>query len=148
MSTGTDIIQRALQKIGAHSIVAPATPDSIVLGQENLNAMLELWLSDGIQIGFTPLNAPGDELNETADSRNAIICNLAISLGPDFDNGETVVSPTLQREARVGLLWIKAQYQTLSIPDKVVSSTLPVGAGNQRGSRRRVFFAKGSTIDN
>jgi len=148
MSTGTAIIKRALQKIGANSVVAPADPESITLGLETLNSMLEMWLSDGIEIGFTPLEVPGDELNEPIDTRNGIICNLAIWLAPDFDNGKNVVSQSLSSAAKRSKGRIKANYQRLSIPEKVVSSTLPVGSGNTRGFQRRTFFQKGSTINN
>ncbi len=147
MTTGTDIIQRALQAIGAHSIVSPADPDSIVLGFEELNSMLEMWLSIGITIGFTPLKVPGDELNEPPDTRNGIISNLALQLAPAFDNGKIIVSQHLQRNARLGYFNIKNLYQTITIPDKVVSSTLPVGAGNSRFARNRIFFKKGAVLN-
>lgn len=146
MSTGTAIIQRALQGIGAHSRVAPASPESITLGMEKLNSMLEMWLSQGITIGFTPLDVPGDNLNEPADTKNGIICNLAIELAPDFDNGKQIVSQELRRNAKVGFGNIKNLYQKITIPKKVVSSTLPVGAGNSRGVNRRTFFPKGGTV--
>lgn len=146
MSTGTDVIHRALQKIGAHSRVAPASDDSVVLGMEILNSMLESWLRQGIEIVYTPLSVPGDELNESVDTRNGIICNLALSAAPDFDNGKQVVSPELKIQARVGLAYIRDTYQNMDVPDKVVSSTLPVGAGNTiRNSR--TFFPKGGVLD-
>lgn len=128
--------------------MSPASPGSVVLGMENLNSMLELWLSRNIQIGFTPLSVPGDELNESRDVRNGIISNLAVYMAPDFDNGKDIVSSTLKRNAAIDFAQIKALYQKIPIPDKVVSSTLPVGAGNNRGSRRRAFFQQGETIDN
>lgn len=148
MSIGTDIIQRALQQIGVFSVVSPATPDTIILGMERLNSMLELWLSDNIQLGYTPLEVPGDELNEPADATSAIIDNLAVFVAPAFDNGKGIVSATLIRVADRGFNKVKNLYQRLTIPDKVVSSTLPVGAGNQRGFSQRAFFPKGSTLDN
>jgi len=147
MSTGTEIIERALQGIGAHSIVSPASPSSIVLGKEKLNSMLEMWLSQGIDIGFTPLDAPGDELSEPNDTKNGIIANLSLELAPDFDNGKQIVSPELRRNAKVGFTNIKNLYQKITIPQKVVSSTLPKGAGNRRWGNRRVFFPKGGTVD-
>lgn len=147
MSTGTSIIQRALQTIGAHSIVSPADPDSIVLGFERLNSMLEMWLSIGIVIGFTPLEVPGDELNEPVDTRNGIITNLAVQLAPYFDNGKGIVSPELSRDARLGYFNIKNLYQGVDIPSKVVSSTLPVGSGNALGTKRRAYFARDATLD-
>lgn len=147
MTVGSEIITRALQKIGAHSIVQPASPDSITLGMENLNSMLEMWLSQGIEIGFTPLKVPGDQLNEPRDTRNGITNNLAMYLGPDFNNGKVVISPELARNAKVDFINIKNLYQRVTVPKKVVSSTLPVGAGNSRGRNGRVFFPRGATID-
>lgn len=147
MSTGTAIIERALEAIGAHSAVSPASPASIVLGKEKLNSMLELWLTLGIIIGFTPLDVSGDELNEPNDTTNGIIDNLAIELAPNFDNGKVVVSVELRRNAVRNFNHIKNLYQNVTVPSKVVSSTLPVGAGNTRGSNGRVFFRKGSTLD-
>lgn len=147
MSTGTEIIQRALQMIGAHSIVSPADPDSIVLGFERLNSMLEMWLSLGIVIGFTPLGVPGDELNEPVDTQGGIIANLALQLAPYFDNGKGISSAELSRDARLGYHNIKNLYQKVSIPNKIVSSTLPIGAGNSRGGHRRVFFRKDAALN-
>jgi len=147
VTTGTEIAQRALGCIGAHSTAAPASADSIVTVINLLNPMLEMWLSKGIQIGFTPLDVPGDELNETADSFNAIIYNLAIKSAPFFDNGKPIVSQELRTNAKVEFQDIKNLYQKITIPKKVVSSTLPVGAGNSRGVNNRTFFPKGATID-
>ena len=100
MSDGTSIIQKALQKIGAHSVISPASAEAILVGKDALNSMIEMWLSKGIDFGFAPLNAPGDDLNEPADTRNGIIFNLALILAPDFDNGKTVVSRDLKDIAR------------------------------------------------
>ena len=147
MTIGTAIIERALQKIGVHSKFSPASPESFVLGMENLNSMLELWLSKNIQIGFTPLEAPGDELNEPPDATNAIVNKLAIQLAPDFDNGVEIVSSSLARNANVQMIEIKRIYQKLTVPCKVVSSTLPTGQGNQRWGWRRTYFPKGGTVD-
>lgn len=147
MTTGTVIIQRGLQKIGAHSSLAPASPASIILGLEILNSMLEMWLSKDIAIGFTPLDVPGDELNEPTDTTNGIISNFALIAAPDFDNGKNTVSNELRINAKTQFMDIKNLYQKITIPDKVVSSTLPVGAGNSRGVNRRVFFPKGGTIN-
>ena len=148
MSTGTSVIKRALQMIGAHSVISPAAPGDIVLGMEKLNSMLELWLSRGIILNTNPLQVPGDELGEPTDVRNGIISNLAIYLSPDFDNGQVVVSAALKITADRDFLEIKKLYQQLVIPNKTVSSTLPLGAGNTRGSWRPTFFGKNAKIEN
>lgn len=147
MSIGTFIIKSALQGIGKSSIAAPADPESIEVGQKKLNSMLEMWLSKGIQIGFTPLAAPGDELNEPADTTDGIISNLSIRLAPDFDNGESIVSSDLRMLARSSFRDIKAQYQVLTIPKLVPSSTLPRGQGNNDDFFRQPFFGRNAEID-
>jgi len=142
MSSGTSIIQKALRKIGAFSPVLPSQEDSTIIGRDALNAMLQQWLSEGIDLGIPPLDAPGNELNEPRDSTNAIVNNLALELAPDFN-----VNPSLRliTNAQRDFAAIKRLYQKLTIPDKVVSSTLPRGAGNQRVFSR-VYAGRGATI--
>jgi len=148
MSDGTTIIQKALQRIGAHSVISPASSEAILVGKDALNSMIEMWLSKGIDFGFAPLDAPGDDLNEPADTRNGIISNLAIFLAPDFDNGKTVVSQDLKNIARSEFNNIKRLYRKVVVPDKVVSSTLPKGAGSDSLFLDSRYFNRGDRIKN
>lgn len=148
MSTGTDIIQKALQEIGAHSVVSPASAESILAGKDALNSMLEMWLSKGIDFGFSPLDAPGDTLDEPPDVRNGIISSLAIILAPNFDNGKGVVSPELRSIANSQFHTIQRIYRKVTIPKKVVSSTLPRGAGSEQGILDSAFYDVGDRINN
>lgn len=149
MSTGTDIITDALKKIGVVSVVSPANPESIEDGRKELNAMMEMWLSEGIVLATSPLEVAGNDLNEPGDCRMAIVNNLAIQCAPLFDNGKTIVSPDLRTNARVGLNSVKSLYRQTTIPKKVLSSTTPVGAGNSLNTRyARTFWEKGAGVDN
>lgn len=148
MTAGTDIIKGALRKIGAHSIAAPAASETIVEGRDALNSMLQEWETRNIFLGVAPLDAPGDELGEPNDATNAIINNLALELSPFFDNGNNIVSPMLIRAAKTSFNVIYNAYIDQPIPDKVVSSTLPKGAGNKWGHTfGRTFFRKGESIN-
>lgn len=141
MSTGTEIIQGALKKIGAHSIASPAHPTTIVEGMGVLNSMLQLWRSVGIMQDIVPLQTPADELGEPADAKNGIIANLALEMAPDFSNGQIVrVTPQLKINAQKGYALIEDLYEVVTIPKKVPSSTLPRGSGNQKGNWERTFF--------
>jgi hypothetical protein len=131
MTTGTIIIKRALQKIGASSAVSEPSPETVQTVFESLNSMISMWSSQSINIGAALLEVPGDDLNENQDCTNAVILNLAVLVSPDFDNGKSVVSPQLQRLATTELYRVKALYQTFVIPKKVYSSTMPWGAGNR-----------------
>ena len=119
----------------------------MTLGMEILNSMMEMWQTLNIDIGTTPLENPGDNLNEPPDARNAIINNLALELAPSFDNGQNVVSRVLENRASAGFQHVRNLYQVHTIPPVVVSSTLPVGAGNEAAFRRgRIFFGKGAQL--
>ena len=147
MSTGTFIVQRALQQIGAHSQIRKARASSIEDGFQSLGWMLQLWLSQGINLGIKPISAPGDEVDEPEDATQVIIDNLAIVLAPDREGGKDVVSPTLRTNANRGFHTLKSLYQEFNIPDKVLSSTTPRGAGNRnRFFNERIFAGRGHSI--
>lgn len=147
MSSGTSIIQSALSRIGAHSVISPASPESVETGREVLNSLLESWRSKLIDMGTVPLGAAGDELSEPMDARQAIIDNLAVTLAPNFDNGKLVVSQDLRRLANMGMQTIRALYQKIEVPTKKVSSTMPLGVGGTRGIRRASFISGDRGID-
>jgi len=146
MSSGTFVIEAGLKRIGAQSVVQPANPESKIEGMNILNSMLQLWLSWGIDLGIVPLQAPGDELGEPLDTRNAIIDNLALFLSADFDNGNNIVSEQLRSNARLGLSQVKQLYRKNIIPRKQMSSTTPRGQGNIVGVNSRTFFRQGEEI--
>jgi len=148
MSTGTAIIQDAMKKIGAHSLVDPATTEGLIDGLSVMNSMLQLWQSQGIKFEFIPITTPGEELFEPIDTRNAIVNNLAIEMSPLFDNGDDIVSPRLKALADSDYEWVKTLYQVIIIPNKVASSLLPRGAGNSKGVFRRVFNGIDGTVGN
>ena len=148
MSSGTFIVESALKRIGAASLVQPAAPETITEGFNILGSMLMMWLSDDIDIGIVPLKAVGDELGEPLDTTNGIINNLAINMAPDFDNGKIIVSQDLRNLAAKQFALIRDIYQIIEIPVKIVSSTLPLGQGNRTGfGRQRVFKGVGGTVN-
>lgn len=147
MSTGTVIVEDALRQIGAHSLAAPADAESLAVGFRNLNAMLHQWLSRNIKLGVSPLEAVGDELHEPADSSYAITTNLAVILAPNFDNGRNVISPTLRATASTSFQIIKNLYLDFTVPDKVVSATLPRGQGARLFFTDSIFFGGGAKLN-
>lgn len=146
MSSGTDIVQRALQKLGAHSVASPAPPEAIAWGRDALNSLMQEWESRQIALGTVPLDSPGDELSEPLDARNAIIENLAVRLYPDFPSISDKTFDALMRNARNSYNFICAHYQTIEIPARHISSTTPLGAGNIRGRLDRTFAGIDKTV--
>lgn len=148
MSAGTDIIQEALERIGAHSVVSPANPESIETGRNVLNGMIATWYdAKSIDMGAVPLSAAGSELSEPLGARNAIIDNLAILLHPLFP--ATQVSADLRTNAAKGYSDVVKTWKVINIPKQKVRGTLPKGQGNKHtytGTFDQAYFDKGEEI--
>ena len=145
MSTGTKLVQGALSRLGAHSPIRPAGPESIEVGKDTLNSMYASWNDDNIDFGAVPLNAVGDEFSEPMGVTNAVMDNLAIMLQPQFPG--TQVSADLRANASKGYIDLRAKFQSITIPNLVVRSTLPKGQGNKRSSiSSNTFFGEGEEI--
>lgn len=148
MSTGTFIVTQALKRIDAHSQGQPAIPEELDDGKEVLNSELQMWRSQNILIGTNRLVAVGDELGEPPDTTNGIVDVLALRLYPDYASPGAVVPDRLVANAERSFLLIKDIYQTIDIPDKVTSSTLPLGQGNRQGGfPKRTFKGVGGTVN-
>jgi len=143
MSTGTYIVTRALQKIGAHTKMKPANPDSLDNGKMVLNSYISALQDDDIDTGAVPLNAIGDELSEPQGITNYIVENLAILLEPDHPGAQ--ISPQLRVNAVKGAAMIKRKYKVTTIPKQRVRETLAKGQGNG-GYYDSTYFDKGETI--
>ena len=145
MSTGTALCDDALMAANITSSVVPADPTQQDNAFTRLRTMMQLWLSWGIVFDIVPTTAIGEDLNEPIDARNAIVDNLAVSVLQFY---RLPVTQELLANARLGLYQVKSLYQELTIPNKVVSSTLPKGAGNSKGVDARVFFPPGDSVEN
>jgi len=147
VSTGTDLIQGALRQLQAHSEASSASAGTIVIGKDKLNSMLQLWVSQGIAIEITPIDAVGDEVSEPQDATNAIILNLAVELEMDFGVTDIPSSQRLRGNATRAKAEVRRIYQTVDTPLRVVSSTTPLGAGNSKAFNSRVFKPRGGVVD-
>jgi hypothetical protein len=145
MSTGTKLVQGALSRLGAHSPIKPAGPESMEVGKDTLNSMYSNWQDDGIEFGALPLEAVGDEFSEPMGLTNTVMDNLAILLAPQFPG--TQISADLRLNASKGYTDMKAKFQSITIPKLVARETLPKGQGSQhRRYWSNTFFDKGEEI--
>lgn len=147
MTTGTVIIEDALRQIGAHSLVAPAPAETLDIGFRKLVQMLHEWLSRNIDLGVSPLEVVGDALNEPPDATNAITSNLAIAMAPMFGGGSIKVTPQLSANAEISRQIVFNLYWNGTVPDKVVSATLPRGQGARIWWTDSTFFGGGATLN-
>lgn len=148
MSTGTEIVQRALKHLTIHSPLQPASAEALKDGKDTLNGMLSMWRDRfGINMGTVTLNAIGDELSEPLGAKNEIEYCLAMSLAPMFPGAQ--VSPTLQGQANKGFQSVLSTWGAVTIPRKQPRRTLPKGQGNKRGGNwvyDYTFYPEGSTL--
>lgn len=146
MTTGTKIVQGAMQKIGVHSPLQPASPEALSTGLDVLNAFRSELQDRSIDVGAVPISSIGHEFGEALGSRNAIECNLALALEPYFPGAQ--VSPELRRQARLGMAHLKRKWRELDIPKPQVRESLPKGQGNQsdRGLFHQTFFDEGEEL--
>lgn len=149
MSTGTKIVQGALSRLGAHSVVRPAGPEAIETAKDTLNSLIAEWQDDEIDIGAVPLDAVGDELSEPMGLTNTVMDLLAIRLQPLFPGLK--ISNDLRVNANKGMQNIIVKYQSITISKPVARETLPMGQGNRGGGQggtggNQNFFENGDAI--
>ena len=146
MTTGTKIIHGALSRIGAHSPVRPAGPESMEVSKDILNSMIAMYQDDNIDIGAVPLETEGNELSEPLGLTNMIMENLALKLQPLFPGAQ--ISPELMKSAKIGYQDMIIKYQVITIPQPQTRETLPVGQGNKphRHGVNGTFFKDGADI--
>lgn len=144
MSTGTEIIEAALAEGKVVSVLVPSSPEQITDGMHKLNSLIQMWVTQDIFLNIQPLKSAGDQLDEPIDVRNALVFNLAIILANLYSFPVTV---DLKRQASKTFGVIERNYKKLDIPEKVVSSTLPRGQGQNKGVDPQIFKRKGSTVN-
>lgn len=135
MSTAISRVQRALFLNGASSPINPASSELIQLAFEDLVSMLINWASLNINIGVTIPENQADELNNPPDTDLVIAYQLAVLSAPTFQLEASRATRSKALMLYNGLLTTYAPHPLPEWPD-----TLPVGEGNMRGTKPRVFF--------
>jgi hypothetical protein len=134
VTTGTDIVHAALQKIGAHSRVQPASPEAMDVGLYRLNSMIAEWQDDNIELGAVPLETIGEDLSEPLGCRNAIENALALVLAPEFPGSQ--VSTELERQAKLTYNKLVRRWKVRDVRKTKTRGTLPIGQGNSYWNSR------------
>lgn len=132
MSSVNFIVLSALTRIGKNSPLKAAKAEDINAGLQSLQSLLQQFETQNIMLTANPVRAPSDEVGESLDTRNALINILAIEISTNYDNGQSIVSDTLQRNAASGMAFLRKWYTVDPLPLRRISSTAPLGAGNER----------------
>ena len=135
MSTAIYQITRALNLNGAASPINPASPELNQYAFEALVDMLIEWASLDIDLGITIPTNKTDELNNPTDTNQVIQYQLAILSAPLFQ-----LDPPSRILGKAAQLYTNLLTTYAPHPLPEWTDTLPMGAGNTRGTKPRVFF--------
>ena len=127
--TKRQLIEMAFSEIGLGSYVFDLTPDQLLGAMRRMDAMLSLWLSKGIDLGYNFPTAPaiGDLDDDSGIPERAVLAvaiNLGIGLGPTYGKQIPIEIKVSARDAYKDVLRVATV-----IPEMALPSTLPVGAG-------------------
>ncbi len=136
MSTGTDLIKDAYTEVGANSQLKPVTDFDIEFGRRKLQRMMQEWIDDDMDFGFTAIEFASDETSIPLSLEAAVVTNLALRL---TSSKGRPASQDLKAAASVSLSNLLNRYQSKDAADRIVSGTMPLGQGNTRGIKPPVF---------
>jgi hypothetical protein len=130
-TTAGTVAQRALKKILVQSGDAPLEADEYADFFEDMNFYMAALESEGVLLGYTPVDNVSDVVTVPAGAIRGIIANVAVEVAPDYGAS---VSGELARQAKSGMRIMRkigAHMGAMSMP-----TTLPVGSGNEDISLR------------
>lgn len=127
MTTAIDVIESALEHLGAHSPLNPAPPETLNRAVTVLAGLIEEWDGEEFKLGATEPTKTADELNELPGARNPLEYGLALKLSSVV---RKPVTDDLRREAGKSIGIARERFQYV-LPDKREGRTL-YGQGNRR----------------
>ena len=135
MATVAQVVKASLQRILTQASEAPIEADE---AQDFIFAMNNYMLSldaMGVSLGYTEVSGLGDEVTIPTGALRGLIANMAVEVAPDY-GGE--VSAGLAVAAADGF---KAMRRLGNIiVTSAYSSNLPIGSGNEWGTRGTRHF--------
>lgn len=135
--TASDVILDALKEIVATPSEAAIGSYEAQTGIFYLNAMMQDFAINGINIGYTIIGSLGDAVTVPDGALEAMVKNLAIEISPAFK--ETLTSSDLFEQAQDGLGTL-LQISMPTIANAAYPSTIPMGSGNYSGIWNNTFY--------
>lgn len=126
MATAGDVVSGALRYIQYQSAYEPVTAEDMSDGIEVLNDMMASWSTDGVRLGYNPVNSSGDYITAPPQSLLAIKQNLGVMMAPMF---QTNALPALLIQQAEGSLK-RLKGMTVVIGDTLYGGNAPMGSGN------------------
>lgn len=138
MSTSIDLMTPSLYSIGVTSDVNPASAEILNVAFSTFIFWITWMKKNGIDIGVDYDNLPtdmGDELGNDADTDFPLSRGFAVWVAPIFQVAVPAATQTVADAAMASLYAEAMRPQFPEYPD-----TLPIGSGNMRAPKSRVFF--------
>ena len=135
--TASDVILDALKEIVAIPSEAAVGAYEAQVGIFYLNAMMQDFAVNGINIGYTIVDSLGDEMTVPDGALEGMVKNLAIEISPAFKGSLTSVDLFEQAQDGINTL---LQISIPIIANSPYSDNLPVGSGNEDGIWGNTFY--------
>jgi len=136
--TASDVILDALKEILAIPSEADIGAYEAQAGIFYLNAMMQDFAINGINIGYTIINGLSDEMTVPNGALEPIVKNLAIEVSPIFK--ESITSIDLFEQASQGFKTL-LEISIPTIANSPYPSTMPMGSGNDNGIWGNTFYS-------
>lgn len=148
MTTASDIVQPALEKIGAHTRILSADPSLFEVGRSYLYSLLEELAADSVELGTTdtPVVLPTSlttDISEKAGARQCLIDILAERL---VSPAQVEMKPAYVTESGKAMSDMRRRFLNLDIPSITPSRLMARGQGATRGAFPETFF-NGEKLD-
>jgi hypothetical protein len=127
MATVAQIIKYALQEILTQASESPLEADEYQDCIFALNAMMNEYEGQGLNLGWSDVSNLGDEITSPTSTHSGIISNLAIRVAPQFMGS---VTPQLMDKAARGEKLFN--HIGVELDQTEFPSGLPLGSGNDR----------------
>jgi hypothetical protein len=124
--TASTIIRDALQEILVQASEQPIEASEAQDAMRLLNRMMAAWVSDGLDLSYTPVDSLNDAITVVDGALDAIVLNLAIKLAPQYDRP---ISQGLFLNAKNAMDAVRKI--AVVITESAYPSTLPYGSGNE-----------------
>lgn len=134
MATAAKVVERILNIIIVQASEQPVLSPDFEATIDTMNDLLTEWGAVGINLGYTIVSGPSDEITVPDASLGAIKSNVAMRLGVEYD---FLLTPAMAEYAATSFQ--NLLNQTITVGDASFPDTLPIGAGNECLGTQRFF---------
>lgn len=125
METAGSLINSSLQEILVQASEAPIEPAEMQVAIKYLNRMMAAYSVAGINIGYTVVTDPSDEITVPDPAIEGMVFNLALRLCSQYDTQASQELLLNAREGKTAMYKVAVQVVPTAYPER-----LPRGSGN------------------